>query len=208
MNFTCELEHWGVLYRKVWPIVIMSITLGIIDAVFWTIGAVYTVELARINFWGRWFLPIYALPSLFVGFIVAKKGIVQKKKRMAIKFFLLSGLFLGMMSMYSSIFWQLMTVFCSSLALAITYPLLEGIYSDIIRRMGRQRRHMIGLCNSTTSISYIVGPIIAGFVDSRVGSIMTFVYLGYAVIAIALFLLAFTPRKLRLPQKKIEEWKD
>ncbi len=208
ISFASELEHWGVLFRKVWPIVIISITLGIIDAVFWTTGAVYTEELAQISFWGRWFLPIYALPSLFVGLIIAKKGIVSGKKKSAMRFFLLSGIFLAMMSIYHNIYWQLLMVFCSSLALAITFPLIEGVYSDVIERMGRQRKHMIGLCSSTMSVSYIVGPVLAGVVNSTVGSVMTFVYLGIFVIVISLILLVTTPKKLKLPQKAIRRWKD
>jgi MFS family permease len=182
--------------------------LGIIDAVFWTTGAIYTEELAQISFWGRWFLPIYALPSLFVGFIIAKKGVVSGKKKAALRFFLLSGIFLAMMGVYKNIYWQLLTVFCSSLALAISYPLVEGVYSDVIERMGRQRKHMIGLCSSTMSVSYIVGPILAGVVSSKVGSVTTFVYLGILVAVIALILIATTPRKLKLPQKEIKKWKD
>lgn len=208
VSFVCELEYWGILFKKIWPILIVGVVLGIIDAVFWTTGAVYTQELAKVSIWGRWFLPMYALPSLFVGFIVAKKGMVSGKKKTALRFFLLAGIFLALMGVYNNLFWKLLVVFCSSLALAITYPLLEGVYSDIIERMGRQRKHMIGLCSSTTSISYIIGPIVAGVVSSRVGSTMTFVYLGYVVIFIALILMVVTPRKLKLPQKEIRKWKD
>jgi len=208
VSFVCELEYWGILFKKIWPILIVGVVLGIIDAVFWTTGAVYTQELAKVSIWGRWFLPMYALPSLFVGFIVAKKGMVSGKKKTALRFFLLAGIFLALMGVYNNLFWKLLVVFCSSLALAITYPLLEGVYSDIIERMGRQRKHMIGLCSSTTSISYIIGPIVAGIVSSRVGSTMTFVYLGYVVIFIALILMVVTPRKLKLPQKEIRKWKD
>lgn len=206
INFVSELEHWGVLFKRIWPVFIMSVMLGIIDSFFWTTGAVYTEELSAVSFWGRWFLPIYALPSLFVGFVIAKKGIVSGKKKSAIKFFLLSGIFLAMSTVYNSIFWELLTVFCSSLALAVSYPLIDGVYSDVIERMGRQRKHMIGLCGSTTSISYIVGPVIAGVLSSRVGNAHTFSYLGYAVILIAFILMITTPRKIKLPQTQIRKW--
>lgn len=206
INFTSELEHWGILSRRIWPILIVSTVLGVIDAFFWTTGAVYTEELTRISFWGRWFLPAYTLPSLFVGLIIAKKGIVSGKKKTALRFFLLSGIFLALMTVYKSIFWQLLMVFCSSLALAITYPLIEGVYSDIIDRMGNQKKHLMGLSSSTTSISYIIGPVMAGIINSKVGSAATFEYLGYAVVVIALVLLILTPKKFKLPQKKIREW--
>lgn len=202
-----EIGRWRVLFKRVWPVLVLGITLGIIDAFFWTTGAVYTEELAEVSFWGRFFLPLYALPSLFVGFIIAKKGIISGKKKTALRFFLLSGIFLALMGVYESIYWQLLVVFCSSLALAISYPLIEGVYSDIIDRMRGHRRHMIGLCFSTISVSYMIGPIISGVVESFAGAVGAFVYLGYTVVLISLILMVLTPRKLKLPQSEIKKWK-
>ncbi|HLE48439.1 MAG TPA: MFS transporter [Patescibacteria group bacterium] len=208
ISLRCEMEHWVVLFRKVWPVLVVGIIMGIVDAFFWTAGAVYTEDLAKISIWGKWFLPMYTLPALFIGFVVAKKGIINGKKKTALKFFLLSGIFLAMMNVFENVEWQLLVVFCSSFALSISYPLIEGVYSDIVLRMGRQRKHMIGLCSSTTSISYIVGPIIAGITASVLGNVLTFVYLGYFVAAVALILFALTPKKLKLPQVEIKKWKD
>ena len=208
VSIVSEIEHWKVLFKRIWPMLILSITLGIIDSFFWTTGAVYTEELAKVSFWGRFFLPTYALPSLFVGIIIVKKGIVSGKKKTALRFFLLSGIFLALMGVYESIYWQLLIVFCSSLALAISYPLIEGVYSDVIDRMGSQKKHMIGLCFSTISISYMIGPIVAGFATTLVGVINTFVYLGIAVVIISLILIAVIPKKLKLPQNEIKKWQE
>ena len=112
------------------------------------------------------------------------------------------------MGVYESIYWQLLIVFCSSLALAISYPLIEGVYSDVIDRMGSQKKHMIGLCFSTISISYMIGPIVAGFATTLVGVINTFVYLGIAVVIISLILIAVIPKKLKLPQNEIKKWQE
>lgn len=206
VNFLGELEHWLVLSAHVWPVIILSLFLGLIDATFWTSGAVLTEKLSQENFWGSLFLPAYMFPSLFVGFIVAKLGIYTGKKKLAEKSLLLSCLFLIGLGLSENIFLQLILVLFSSILLCFSGPLTEAVYSDIIARMGRQRSHLIGLSSSTFSLAYIIGPTLAGFVTSAVGERQTFMWLGVLGVLISIVLLGVTPRKLRLPQQEIQNW--
>jgi len=206
VNFVKEIEHWGVLFKHVWPVIFLSTLLGLNDSFFWTIGAIWTEELAKKSFWGTLFLPLYTLPSIFMGFIVAKLKIYKGKKKLAIKFFFLSGIFLAALGFYDGIFWQLAMVFLSSVMLSVVYPLTDGVYSDIVARMGRERKHMIGLSNSTTSIAYIIGPIIAGFLAAFVGEKHTFIVMGILAMVVSVVLYLLTPRKLKVPQKEIKTW--
>jgi len=206
VNFAKELELWGVLFKKVWPIIVLSIFLGLIDAFFWTVGAVWTEELAQKSFWGSMFLPLYTLPSLFIGFIVARLKIYKGKKRLAIKLLFLSGIFLGLLGIFDAIYWQLTMVFLSSLMLSFVYPLTDGVYTDIIARMGKERKHMIGLSNSTSSIAYIIGPIMAGLIASSFGEKNTFVVMGILTAIVSVVLYFLTPKKLKVPQKEIKTW--
>lgn len=208
INFVKELEHWGVLFKYVWPILVLSIFLGLIDSYFWTIGAVWTEKLVKENIWGSMFLPLYTLPALFMGFIIARLKIYRGKKKLAIKFFFLSGLFLVILGLFDFVFWQLAIVFLSSLMLAVVYPLTDGVYSDIVARMGRERKHMIGLSNSTSSIAYIVGPIMAGLSASFFGEMQSFQILGILVVIISVTLYILTPKKLKVPQKEINTWEN
>ena len=180
--------------------------MGIIDATFWTTGAVWTEALSTRNFWGSLFLPLYTLPSLFMGIVIARWGIVSGKKRLSEKFLLFSGLFLVLLGVSSSIFLQLFFVFISSILLSAAFPLVDAVYSDIVARMGRERRHLIGLSRSTISIAYIVGPILAGFIANAVGASLTFSVVGFFAFLVSVILLLTTPKKLRLPQVEIHEW--
>ena len=206
VNFAKELEHWGVLFKHVWPILVLSIFLGLIDAFFWTIGSIWTETLAQKSFWGSMFLPLYTLPALFMGFIVVKLNIYKGKKRLAIKFLFLAGVFLSLLGVFDVIFWQLTMVFLASLMLSVVYPLTDGVYTDIVARMGRERKHMIGLSNSTSSIAYIIGPIMAGFIASSFGEKNTFVIMGVATALISVILYFVTPKKLKVPQSEIKTW--
>ncbi|MCJ7805644.1 MFS transporter [Patescibacteria group bacterium] len=206
VNLVAELDHWRALFVRVWPIIILSLLLGFIDATYWTIGAVFSVSLAEKGIWGGLFLPMYALPSLFMGFIFVKWGIYSGKKKMAEKFLLASGIFLAGIAASKNVIWLLIMVFLSSTMLAIVYPLVDGVYSDIVARMGRERKHLIGLTSSTINLSYVIAPIVAGLIASKVGEQMTFSVLGGLTIFISLALLVVTPRKLKLPQEEIKTW--
>ena len=206
VNLIKEFEHWRVLARYVWPMVVLCLFMGLIDSVFWTTGAIWTQELAKQSFWGAFFIPAYQLPSLFMGFAFAKWGIYSGKKKMAEKFLLLAGLFLAGIGLVKVIPLQVLLVFASSTMLAVSYPLADAVYSDIVARMGRQRNHLIGLSSSTINVAYIIGPISAGLVTSAVGEKATFSLMGVVVCVVSIILLIYTPRKLHLPRTEIQSW--
>ena len=126
---------------------------------------------------------------------------------MAEIFLLLSGLFLVLLGVSANVFWQLAMVFISSAMLSVTYPMVDATYSDIVARMGPQRKHLMGLSSSTLSLGYIVGPALAGFIAQAVGERMSFVVWGVAVSLVSAILLLVTPKKLKLPQEEIQSWK-
>jgi MFS family permease len=72
--------------------------------------------------------------------------------------------------------------------------------------MGRHRHHLIGLSRSSMSLSYIVGPVMAGFSAQLLGDFKTFSLIGFLGVFLILFLLIKTPKKLHLPQQNIHMW--
>lgn len=52
INFRAEAEHWRVLFAHVWPMLLASLVLGLIDATFWTTGTVLTESMAQKSFRG------------------------------------------------------------------------------------------------------------------------------------------------------------
>ncbi len=208
VNPLMELTHWFTLYKCVWPAIVLSLLMGFVDSTFWTIGAIWTEKLSSQDSFGKFFLPMYMIPSLFVGFLLAKWGIQKGKKILTEKLLIIAGVFLIGLTFGKTIGIQLAMVFFASLAISVAYPLLDGVYSDIVSRMGKEKNHLIGLTSSTVNISYVVWPPIAGFICSKVGEMNTFGILGGLVVAVSLILLFITPKKLRLPQSKIQTWKD
>lgn len=206
INLKAEMSHWWVLMRHVWPMLLVSLMLGLVDATFWTTGTVLTESLSQKNWWGGLFLPMYTLPSLFVGVFVLRWGIYQGKKKWAETFMFLGGIFLMLLFREGSIFYELTMVLLASTMLSVSYPLVDAVYSDIVFRMGRERKHLMGLSNSMVSMAYIIGPILSGLIASLVGERLTFVVMGLLMSVMAVFLLLVTPRKLKLPQTEIATW--
>ncbi len=206
VNLVREIGHWATLFTHVWPVVILSLFLGLIDATFWTTGTVLNQALGEQNFWGQFFLPFYTLPSLFMGLVIARMKIYQHKKKIAEILLLVACLLFIALGFVTHIFLILGIVFLASILLSLVYPLTDAVYSDIICRMGRERQHLIGLSNSSISIAYIIGPTLAGLITQLVGEQRTFSVIGILGVITVTFLLTTTPRKLLLPQTKIKHW--
>jgi MFS family permease len=121
---------------------------------------------------------------------------------------LLSNVVLIGIGLNKEIWWQLLVVIVSSILSGFAYPLVDAVYTDIVARMGRERKHLIGLSGSTFSLAYIVGPIVAGFIAQLVGEQQTFVVVGFGAALVNFVLLFITPKKLKIPTAEIHAWKD
>ena len=206
VNPWVEFKHWLTLSKHIWPAMVLSLLLGFIDSTFWTTGAIWTEKLAKINYLGGLFLPFYQLPAIFLGVVVAGWGIYKGKKILTEKFLIVAGIFLIALAISDTVYWQLSMVLLSSAALSICYPLLDGVYTDIVARMGHEKNDLIGLTSSVVNVSYIVWPPVVGIVAGIIGERLTFSFVGVLVVIVSVILLFITPKKLRLPQEEIKSW--
>lgn len=191
-----ELLHWASLGRRVWPVLLISLMAGLVDATFWTTGTTIS----------GWFVSAYMLPFLFVGILFAKWGINIGKKKWAERFVLLGGLGLMLLGWVEPGWLQLICVFVLGICFALAWPLTDAVYTDLVARARKGRKHIMGMSSAAFSLAYIVGPIMAGWVSGEVGETKTFSLLGGLVVMAAGILLVMTPTKLRLPQEEIQSW--
>lgn len=208
INLIAELSHWRVLIKHIWPILLLSVSMGLVDATFWTTGTVWSEKLSTTQGFPGLFLSAYIFPSLFVGLILAKLNIWHHKKKIAMTFLFLSNIVLMGLGLSVTLWWQILVVLVASVLSGFAYPLVDAVYTDIVARMGRQRKHLIGLSGSTFSLAYIVGPVMAGFIAQVVGEQNTFVVVGAGAATVALALLLVTPKKLKVPQSEVRSWKE
>lgn len=206
INLRSELSHWRVLAKSIWPLLVLSIVMGLIDAMFWTNGTIINDKLAKESYWGGLFVSAYMFPSIIAPLILTRIKTPTGKKRRSIWLVLASGIILALMPLVESIYWYLAMVLLASLLLSIAWPLIDAVYTDLLVRMGRERKHLIGLGNSTMSLAYVIGPLLAGVMVQLSGDIGSFALLGGLIVVVCGGLLAVTPRKLRLPQSEIVKW--
>lgn len=206
VNLVAEVRHWWVLIEHVWPVLVMSVMLALVDASFWTVGAVFAAKQAVFTPLAGLWLSAYMLPSLLVGLLLMKWRIYRGKKRWAAKLMVLSGLGLSGLMFNPGLGWGLVLVFAASCFGALALPLIDAVYTDLVSRMGRERKHLIGLSSATSSVAYVVGPVMAGFIADTVGEVETFAVMGVGMVVVGLLLLIMMPKKLRLPQAEIKAW--
>lgn len=206
INPLVEIKHWLALSKHIWPVMVLSLLMGFIDSTFWTTGAIWTEKLSKVNYLGGLFLPLYQLPAIFLGVVIAGWGIYKGKKILTEKFLIVAGIFLIALSVSDAIIWQLSMVLLSAAALSVCYPLLESVYTDIVARMGKEKKDLIGLTSSVVNVSYIIWPPVVGIVAALIGERLTFSFVGVIVVIVSVLLLFVTQKKLRLPQEEIKSW--
>jgi len=208
VNILTEVKHWVVLIEHIWPVLVISLMMGLVDATYWTTGAVLSDNMAQQTWWGGLFLPVYMLPMVFVGAIIAKWGVYKGKKKLAETFMLISGVLLTLLGISDVVAIVLIISFLVGTMLSFSWPLTDAVYSDIVSRMGKEGKHVVGLSGSTISLAYIFGPILAGLISQYMGEKGTFVVVGLLMMLVSILLLVMTPRKLRLPQAEIKTWEE
>ena len=201
-----ELKHWRVLFVHIWPMVILGVTLAMIDAVYWTTGTLVNDALAKENPLGGLFMTVYMLSAVAVGVVFGRREVKKGKKKLAELLTLASGVVLISITLIQAWWWYLIVVFVSSVLSALAWPLIDAVYTDLLARMGRENIHMIGLKNSSNSIAYMIGPVLAGAMATIAGELPSFRYLGWFLIVVSSLLLIFTPKRLKLPQTEIQSW--
>lgn len=207
LHITTELRKWKTLLIYAWPVVAMSILVGLIDALFWTIGPIFTEYISSQEVVGNLFLPLFVLPSIFMGFVIAGLGITKHKKKLSLLMLFASGCVLGLFVIVDHIIGMLSVVFVVSMCVFGAYPLIDGVYSDLVGRMKDKGIHMIGLSSSTLSIAYIIGPPLVGAISHVIGMKNTFSAMGVSIAFISAILYMMMPVKITLPQHEIASWK-
>lgn len=204
-SFSNELKIWKTLNKRLWPLLIFAMVLAIVDAAFWTVGAVLSEELRQIHPLGGTLLIAYMLPSLFVGVIAAKAAEPFGKKRIAFISGAISGVLLMAAGLVPSITLFILLIFFSSAFMSLAVPEILAAFEDYIERLGDMGNDLIGLENSFTSLSFIIGPVMAGGVAAVLGYQQSFAVFGLLLFIVSIAMLAIVPRKVKLPQGELKK---
>lgn len=201
-----EMIHlWQILSKKIWPVLAFILVIWMLDAVFWNAGAIISEQLTQQGFLGGILFIAYLFPALFMGFLANKISLYAGKKKTAY----ISGIFAGIFFSIAGIITQpillIGIIFVGSIFIAIAVPEINGTMEDYIDRLGKSSNMLVSLESATTSVSYIIGPILVGVVATFANYQFSFTIMGILITLTSLLALFLTPRKIRLPQKQIQK---
>jgi len=200
-SFLAGIKLWGILNRRLYPVLLYLFLLNIIDATFWTMGAIlansHHSPIANL------FFVIYLLPAFVISPLGIKLSRYFGKKRTS-----LSGGLIAVISYGLSLFVQDFSAFMifigiGSIFFAVTIPEIRGAIEDYCERLGHNSNTLVGLTSSMGSLGYIIGPILSGAIASQIGDQRAFGAIGWILAVVSLVLLVITPRKIRLPQQQL-----
>ncbi len=208
LNVWREIKIWRLLNSRLWPYLAYTLISVTVSAVFWTIGPVLAEQLSQTHYLGGLFLVAYLLPSLLFG--VFSERVAQKfgKDNSVFVTGILAGLLLTIAGFTQGIIPLMSLVFVAGIFLAIGAPIVSSIFEQYITRLGNSANSLIGLRNSSTSISYIIGPLLSGLIAKFVGYQLTFSVFGISLALYCLITFFVMPKRIVLPQgelKAIEE---
>ncbi len=202
-SWVAEFRIWGILLKKVWPLYILQLLINIVDASFWTIGTLFTEQLGAQHFLGNFLIPAYIAPSVFVGFLLGKFEFPIGKKRTALICSGLAGTVFISFMFFTNIPLLIAMTFIASFFLSIAVPYIRATFENYVSRLGKNNSDMIGLQASSTSLGFIIGPIIASLIADIFDIQAAFAVIGGSLAITSLCLLFVTPRKIKMPQAEL-----
>jgi len=200
-----ELFVWERIGKAIFPILVLTVMLNIIDSTFWTVGPLLVDSWSTLGIIGSLFTTAYLLPPLFVGWfmgpITAKLG---EKKTANLGLLLGSLIFALFYVIYNPIILIVLT-FLAAIFINISLPANNGTYADSIYDDGSIGTEIEGEADFATNIGCVIGPMLAGVMADTVGNVATFSVVGVMGVIVAVVLLVIIPSKIRINLKDKEK---
>lgn len=201
-TFGQEFAIWKVYGKVLWPLLAFTMLYFFIESAFFSIGPLFAEHLKAINPLGAFFVSLYSIPGLFVGFLITRLSKPYGKKRLAFSGALIAGIGFLLMGFSTGVGLILALTFFASMGLCIWYPAISAVFQDYVARAKEFGNDLIGLTAMAGSFSYIVGPILNGFLSDTIGHQGVFAFWGIISLLYALFLFFHVKRKIRLPSSE------
>lgn len=200
-----EFKMWGVLYKKVWYVLAVSLTIHSVFAAYVVFGGLFGLSLVGEELgWIVMFL--FAFPGLIAYFLLSKVTIKSRKKLTTHVLLMIGGLMLMLLAFFNgNILSTAIVIMFSTLLFSIAEPINNAVFSDLASRLGHEKNHLFGMVNATGSVAFIIVPVVFGVLSDKWGYYNSFASMGFVAFIVGIILLFTTPRKIRLPQKKIVE---
>ena len=198
-----DVKITHILARRVWPLVMFSFALTLLDVSFWTIGVLYSEKLRVQNPIGGMFITMYGLPAILTAMIAPKIYGRLGKKRTAFVIGILSGCALISLALFKDVYVILGTVFVIAMLSGISFILTYATFEDFITRLDGTENNMVSIGQISQNVAYVIGPIFFGLISKDGNFGHSFIAAGEILILFSILALAVVPRKIKMPHKEI-----
>lgn len=205
LNIWREIKVWTTISPSIWQVLIVTFLIQSIFASWSIFGGLLGKDLIGLKM--GWIpMSLFALAGLVASFFLSR-FIVQQHKKLLTYFALIMG---GLLLMYilpliGNLVLICVVIFFSSFMFDLAYTLNNAVFSDLAARLDKEQNSLFGMENAMGNVAYIVTPIILGVLSDKFDYYHTFMLMGALSFFIGVILIFTTPRKLRLPQKDLNE---
>jgi MFS family permease len=198
-----EVKITHILSKRIWPLVVFSFALTLLDVSFWTIGVLFSEQLRSQNQIGGLFVSIYTSAAIITGIVTPRIYGHLGKKRTAFVAGLIAGILLIFLAAINNVYLILIMVFIISLFSGVAFILTYATFEDYVTRLDGNGYNMISIGQISQNVAYVLGPIFFGLVskDGNLGH--SFIAAGEILIFLSIVALAVVPRKIKMPHKEI-----
>jgi len=201
-NFRLKLAVNSAFPKLVYLVLLIS-TLMLADSILSYATPIYAVKLFSNEFIAGIIISFSSMAGLAFDYF-SKRLFGKKDFLFFIKATFLFSIMFSLSLKFSFLVSRYFLLF-SMFPWGIYYETLEFSNFKYIKRLGSFDTDLIGLEQASTSLSYIIGPIVAGFIASRLSDQKVFLIFGVALGITALFALLTTPRKIKMPQTELSK---
>jgi len=185
-----EARLWKKILRRLFPAFLLTVFLFIIDAFYWTLGPLY----AQASGAGGYFLAAYLFPMLLVGWLVGPLVMRFGTKKTAYACLGIGSLILCAFNFVpqSSV---LPLVLAASVFIGMAFPAINAVYADFIYKDPNEEGETEAMEDFSANISYVSGPIAAGYLADHVGIPGAFSLMAACGVGLSLLLLLSIRRR-------------
>jgi MFS family permease len=197
-----EFYIWKRISILIFPVLLITIAINIIDSVFTEIGPLVVEGWLNYGILSSLFLVGYLLPFIFVGWFVGLFTSKFGKKKTAIYSLFLSSLFLVPFLVISNpIILIICALFCGFF-LALCDPSNRATYADYVSETKDFELEIESQADFATNFGYVIGPILAGLFADKFGDLYAFGIIGIIGLIIAIILFFITPKEINISIEK------
>ncbi|MBI2357134.1 MFS transporter [Candidatus Dojkabacteria bacterium] len=203
-SFLEEMVIWKRVIVRMWPMLILFLSLCIMEAVFWTMAPVIELVSANLKGYGGIILTAAIVPSLLINWSVGPLTKLFGKKNTAYTTFLFSNVFLFIIGFVNNPGVIVLLIFITYILQSITFPAMGGAIADYLKESQSYDREILSTKDFFGNLGYIIGPAITGILMDRIGGLGVFSYMAIMGFIISLILIFFAPRRIPFYDRNIE----